>query len=309
RTGEYFAVAATPPGPVFHLVGSLAYGLGWPTLLLSLLAVGLALTRRRRRDWLLLSFLVLWYASISLPQVRYMRYAIPLLPILALLVGRLLDELRKRASEPALPAKRALLAIVRIAAVAALCHALLYTWAYDDAMAGLAGDGGPRAECLPAAGAEAGDSVGTIWPPWFCHPPVEYVNGGHILGHHRVWRRFRRSPYDVRRIGFDLDAAEQLPSFFITTSFEVRYHQRLGTREWRNLQETLWTHYVGEVLYQPAARLGHLPGADMHEAPADWLYPFPEIAVYRLDPDASPGRAEATEGSDESRVEGTDAGS
>ncbi|MGD8237504.1 MAG: glycosyltransferase family 39 protein [Armatimonadota bacterium] len=309
RTGEHLAVAATPPGIVFHLVGSLAYGLGWPTLLLSLAAVGLGLAKRRRRDWLLLSFLLLWYVSISLAQVRYMRYAIPLLPILALLVGRLLHELRERAAEPGLPVKRALLMVVRIAAVAALCHALLYTWAYDDAMAGLTGDGGPRAQCLPRAGAEAGDSIGLIWPPWFCHPPLEYVNGGHILGQHRVWRRFRRSRYDVRPIGFDLHSAEQLPSFFITTSFGVRYHERLGTPDWRNLQETLWSHYVGEVLYDPAAQLGRLPGADMHEAPADWLYPFPEIAVYRLDPNASPGRAEAAEGSSGPGVEATNTGS
>ena len=284
RVGEHPAVEATPPGPIFHLVGSLAYGLGWPMLVLSLVSVGLSLSRARRRDWLLLSFLVLWYVMISLAKVRYMRYAVPMLPILALLVGRLLDELARRVADHRARVKRVALALVRVGAVVALCHALVYTWTYDDAMASLAGDRDARADYLLRAGAGVGDSIGLIWPPWFCHPPVEYVNGGAVLGNHPLWRQFRRSPYDVRSVGFG--PPEELPTFFITTSFEVRDHERAGTAQWRKLQDTLWAHYEQEVLYDPAAHLGRLPGTDMHGAPSDWLYPFPEITVYRRRPGA-----------------------
>jgi 4-amino-4-deoxy-L-arabinose transferase-like glycosyltransferase len=302
RVGEHPAVEATLPGPAFHLVGSLAYGLGWPTLIVSLVALAFALTRRRRRDWLLLIFLVVWYVVISLAKVRYMRYAIPLLPIFALLTGRMLSQVMDRAAQPRTIARRAGLIVLRAAAVAALGHALLYTWAYDDAMVALSvGPGGVRSDCLPNAGAERGDSVGLLWPPWFCHPPLEYVNGGHVIRGQRVWYDFdpKRyvSPYEVRILGYD--PPEDPPKFLVTTAFEVRDHVRADTEAWRNLSRTLTTHYTLDLQgqYDPATQLGKLPGADIRNAPMDWLYPFPGILVYRLRSDESADPDEPTEGS------------
>ncbi len=301
RVGEHPAVEATPPGPVFHLVGSLAYGLGWPMLVLALAAVVYAVVKRRRRDWLLLSFLAAWFIMISLANVRYMRYAIPMLPILALLIGRMLNGFMQRAREPQSRLRRVGLQALRIAAVAALCHALVYTWAYDDAMASVTGTGGARADCLLRAGAGVGDAVGLIWPPWFCHPPVAYVNGGAMLRAMPIWRQFRRSPYEVRALGYD--PPQQLPEFYVVTSFELRDHERVGTEAWRNVSQMLATHYTHVVQYDPAGQLGKLPGADMHNAPMDWLYPFPQINVYRLRSGDGPASTAAAGGGDGPMVE------
>ncbi len=82
----------TGNGFVYHITRNLDAGLGLPLLLLALVSVGYALYRRERGDGLLAAFALPYYVLISLAAVRYARYDIPLLPILALWVGRMLAE-------------------------------------------------------------------------------------------------------------------------------------------------------------------------------------------------------------------------
>ena len=79
----------TGNGFVYHVARNLDAGLGLPLLLLSLVSVGYALYRRERGDGLLAAFALPYYVLIGLAAVRYARYDIPLLPILALWNGRL----------------------------------------------------------------------------------------------------------------------------------------------------------------------------------------------------------------------------
>ena len=82
----------TGSGFVYHVTHNLDAGLGLPLLLLALASVGYAIYRRGRGDALLAAFALPYYVLISLAAVRYARYTIPLLPILALWVGRLLAD-------------------------------------------------------------------------------------------------------------------------------------------------------------------------------------------------------------------------
>ena len=82
----------TGNGFVYHVTRNLDAGLGLPLLLLSLVSVGYALYRRERGDGLLAAFALPYYVLIGLAAVRYARYDIPLLPILALWTGRLLAD-------------------------------------------------------------------------------------------------------------------------------------------------------------------------------------------------------------------------
>lgn len=95
----------TGNGFVYHITHNLDAGLGLPLLLLALISVGYALYRRQRGDALLAAFALPYYILIGLAAVRYARYTIPLLPILALWVGRLLAEGSR--SSLALPRKSA----------------------------------------------------------------------------------------------------------------------------------------------------------------------------------------------------------
>ena len=62
---------------------------------MSLCSIAYALRRRERGDGLLAAFALPYYVLIGLVVVRYARYTIPLLPILALWTGRLLADLSR----------------------------------------------------------------------------------------------------------------------------------------------------------------------------------------------------------------------
>ena len=85
----------TGSGFVYHITRNLDAGLGLPLLLLSLSAIVYAAYRRERGDGLLAAFALPYYVLIGLAVVRYARYIIPLLPILALWTGRLLADLSR----------------------------------------------------------------------------------------------------------------------------------------------------------------------------------------------------------------------
>ena len=82
----------TGSGFAYHVTHNLDAGMGLPLLLLALGSAGYALYRRQRGDALLAAFALPYYILISLAAVRYARYTIPLLPILALWTGRMLAE-------------------------------------------------------------------------------------------------------------------------------------------------------------------------------------------------------------------------
>ena len=85
----------TGSGFVYHITRNLDAGLGLPLLLLSLASIVYAVYRRERGDGLLAAFALPYYVLIGLAVVRYARYVIPLLPILALWTGRLLADLSR----------------------------------------------------------------------------------------------------------------------------------------------------------------------------------------------------------------------
>lgn len=82
----------TGNGFVYTIARNLYAGLGLPLLLLSGAALVYALVRRTRGDGLLAAFALPYYVLVSLAAVRYARYVIPLLPVLAVWAGRLIDE-------------------------------------------------------------------------------------------------------------------------------------------------------------------------------------------------------------------------
>jgi hypothetical protein len=91
--GHGLVFIETAPGWIYHVTSSLAGGLGWPATLLCLAGVGLAIRRRRAADLLLLAYLVPYYLLMGAVQVKFARYMLPLFPVLAVWVGRMVVEL------------------------------------------------------------------------------------------------------------------------------------------------------------------------------------------------------------------------
>lgn len=80
------------PGYLFHLFHSLPEGMGLPLLLLALGGLALALWRRGPADVILLAFVLPYFVFIGSLSSRFERYALPLLPFLALLAALALVE-------------------------------------------------------------------------------------------------------------------------------------------------------------------------------------------------------------------------
>ena len=99
------------------------YGMGPLLMIAGLLGVLWALPRRTTADVLILFFLALYLGTVGRGFMKFIRYAIPLIPFLALLGARFLLELRERARGAARPA-------VTAAAAAALLSGLFLTGAY-----------------------------------------------------------------------------------------------------------------------------------------------------------------------------------
>lgn len=141
RTTLDFVQGANQPQWTFQFTGATAgywfsnllyYGMGPALEALSLLGVLWALWRRRRADLLALLLPAVYFAAIGFGYMKFIRYAIPLLPFLCLLGARLAVEawqgLRSQALRFAAAAATALVG----AASLFYCLAYLGIYARDD---------------------------------------------------------------------------------------------------------------------------------------------------------------------------------
>ena len=273
----------TGSGFVYHIARNLNAGLGLPLLLLALASVGYAAFKRGRGDGLLAAFALPYYVLISLVAVRYARYTIPLLPVLALWTGRMVADW----SRAAVPARRSV-ALWASAAVLGLtlvwCLRLVGFMANQDMrdwalrFINASKDGG-RSAALP--------TVGFAAMPWFGTPPVSpYFS----LPNPGGWRRVV-TPQEASRIVYnkDWDAAlleARRPDIVVLSEYDYADALRLKDPDARHYLEVLRRDYTpGTVLVDNNSalstqytRIGGLPTRDW---PHDMLYTCPIISFYK----------------------------
>ncbi len=161
-TGHGDVFAATPPALLYHALFNLKWGLGWPLLIVSAVAVGYSVYRRRPGDILLLAFLIPFYSLMGLAQIKFARYTLPLFPPLALLVGSLIPWPVTDSSS------RRQTVIISGAIGAAAVFALLFSLAIDNTMNGT----DPRDQAAAYLRQSGVQSVGFATGPWFNAPPL-----------------------------------------------------------------------------------------------------------------------------------------
>lgn len=98
----------------FWFTNLLWFGMGPPLLLAALAGAGWALWRRRTGDVLVLTYLGFYLATVGTGFMKFVRYAIPLIPLFSLLAARLLVELQERLQGRSRTAARALAAAVLV---------------------------------------------------------------------------------------------------------------------------------------------------------------------------------------------------
>jgi hypothetical protein len=270
----------TAPGWIYHITNSLLYGLGLIPLIITIMAVILALIKRTGQDWYLLAFLLPYYLVVGAAQVKFARYMIPLFPVFAILIGRL-------AAEPSLfrPMLRKL--CVGAAAASFLCAALM-TLSFDRVLAGR----DPRDETLRAFRiallAPRGATIGFARLPWYDVPPFAPEFTAPQPGLRRraaeSLTEFRcRLPADNTEL--DLSVLERdSPDRVILSDLATEDWDRLHYKPWLDFKAVLDRRYIRGWQLEPAVWTGGFGLRKPAYLPNDILYVCPKISVYMLKP-------------------------
>ncbi len=252
--------AHTGNGFVYLIARNLDAGLGLPLLLLCLASVVYAATRRTRGDGLLAAFALPYTILISLAVVRYARYTIPLLPIIALWAGRLLADV-SRLPHPARRGAGLVLGAATLLLTLADAGWLVQAMAGPD----------PRDQALAwlDAHAPAPTPVGFTVQPWFYTPPL---SPWFCAPHPGTWRG-PTDPATAARIVYtrdwDMTALAQAP-FLVTTS----YDDTVAAAPPYAITALLTTH-ARAVQFVRKDLTGRVPNL-----PSDMAYPSPTITIY-----------------------------
>lgn len=271
RTGHGLVFQGTPPAWLYHLITSLRFGLGVPLLALLLAALLPAVWRRSPADLVVAAWVVPYYLVIGMAQVKFMRYALPLVPVLIAwaavvwadwLAGACLSRARSLAAA-------GLVAAGLWTAGSAVTYTALFAVA----------DPRDRAAAWIRGTLPPGSSVALTTVPWFYTPPLVPLNGG-PLTQDAFERQRPRWPYAFQVGGWTADRLlAQRPHCFIASNLEeqIRDGLRLDLPETRALVMALERYYRKEV-FAPLATWPGLFGPGY--PPEDWVYPAPTIAVY-----------------------------
>lgn len=283
------------PGPTFENTGSgfvylithtLNAGLGLPLLLFALASLVYAGVRRTQGDGLLAAFAVPYALVIGLAAVRYARYAVPLLPLLALWCGRLMADWTTMRARPGFALRVSAVAVVLLLTLAD-CVSLVRPMAQPD----------PRDRALAwLEQAPAPATVGFAAQPWFGSPPLSpYFSMPKPGG----WRAFAPGSNPVRldldgrqwslivpTADWDVSVLAQNPPRYVVLS-EYDYQDALRLRDPRALLflSLLRQRYTQAAVFGgPPALLRTRPflgGLPTQGLPHDMLYPDPAILIYQ----------------------------
>lgn len=288
--GHGLVFAGTGSGFIYTFANSLWYGLG--PLLAALLVVSIiyAVVRKDRGALMVLAFLVPYYLIISLSQVRFVRYTLPMYPAIAMLVGWMVTDYYGRlAHRRALIAKTAWAAVAVFVALVTLYTTLIVVRMF--------GDRDPRnlAAAWVNRHIEMGGAIGVIEVPWFYSPPLSKDLGFGSLP--QRLEAARNAPYefvifsecDTSGCWWTLDTP---PRWIITSNYETEDAERLANNEslskdQRNQVDRVLTdlelirrHYVVRASYDQSQR-NFLKIFGMR-LPHDMGYVSPTITIYEL---------------------------
>ncbi len=276
RQGMGLLFEQTGIGWVYHLTSSLRYGLGLPLLALSLAAVGVALWKRKPQDLYLLSFLLLYYLVIGAAQVRFMRYMIPMLPVIAVLIGRLLANrwTENKGLMTAVRAGGAVALVLTLGISLALTRLMVIPDARDEALDFIR-NRIPKGQVLAFARTPWYD-VPPLAPGFTAPNPSARREAAETQGQYAI-----RLPQDGRELEVSV-FEPTLPDAVILSDIATQDWERLKIPEWTALKERL-SRYTPNVFECVPSFAGINLGKPDH-VPNDLLYIYPRITIYTRKP-------------------------
>ena len=268
----------TGNGFVFQIARNLDAGLGLPLLLLALASLVYGAMRRERGDGILAAFALPYYVLISLAVVRYARYALPLLPLLALWSGRFLAALSRQPRpiwRVAVAAGGAAIFLFTLLDSYYLIRPMARPDSRDAAFAWL------QAQAQPSAPVALDASPWFQMPPlspWFTHPQP------------KAWQMYHLTTLEEAHCvynGTDFDAdllQAQRPPFVVVSEYDYADHLRLRDGQIDAFLAVLKKDYAAPVIFDspppPLGRRKSIDGLPVQDLPHDMLYAAPAILVY-----------------------------
>jgi hypothetical protein len=276
RVGGTFAFVETGSGWLYHLLGGLPVGLGFPLLAAAVVGVLAAIRLPSRAARLSLVWLGLYLLVIGFGRERFIRYLVPLTPFLCVLAATGLQWLVTLGRRP----------FPRLAAhgLAGAVPALTLLYAIGQALLFVGPDPRDTAweRVQPAVTSpNLRLRVGLTQEPWFFHPPVSPFNAGPLSrSAFEDWNE--KAGGRVVVTGWQAGAlAEPAPDVFFLSDLESRDRLRLGDPDAVSFVAALNSTYTVRHEFATAAPAWSTwPAPGRRHAPPDWLYPDPHITMY-----------------------------
>jgi len=279
KMGHGFVFAGTGSGYVYHFTHSLWDGMGLPLLALAAIGILYAFCRRTTGDLILLVFVVAYYAVIGAAQVKFARYVIPLLPVLAILAARVSSDLIAGLLKRGLFAK-ALGYIAVLVLLLITGYTLFYSLALDRVFAST--DTRDRAAAWVRNNVLPGSSIGLPTIPWFYTPPLDPYFGLVDSGDRRE-RVQELLDYALVVGTREWDAAllkRELPDYVILSEFEYEDRLRIRDKAAERYFRVLQRDYRLGGRFADAPSLFGLRVPALRELPHDMSYASPTILIY-----------------------------
>ncbi|RYG75111.1 phospholipid carrier-dependent glycosyltransferase [bacterium] len=238
-SGDIFK--GTGNGWIYHLTFNLPFVLTWPLIIAA--ALGIYFAAKKREFWPVLAFGGLFFLSLGLSQVRFMRYLLPLIPGLCLLAAFGLSRL---------PLKKVSAAVLALFALLG-CLNVDSPFTQTD----------PRDQARAFTGV---DRVALEEQPWFLTPP--YQPNDRTTG--------PGTAPNVDVLDRNVDSLKNTEDKFVVQSeIFARERERLGTED--EFDKLLKERYPERQNFKNSVPLA-LPGRSF--VPHDYLYTNPETRVY-----------------------------
>lgn len=290
--GHGLVFAGTGNGFIYTFTHSLWYGLGPGLAILFALAVAWSLVKRDKSALILLAFVLPYYALISISEVRFARYALPMYPAVAILIaGFIVDLWRVLSASRVRSFKWIWVGIVIVVAAGTMT----YTLALDRLFA--LPDPRDEAQIWIQENVAKGSGVGVIEVPWFYSPPLSKNLGSGVLSQ-RI-EQSQQTPYDLTIFtNFIKPGGWYTPDsrleWIITSDYETEDALRLKNN--KSLSEDnagqvkramtdldlIRQHYSEAETFSNKVSLFGIDLLDTCSLPHDMRYPSPTITIYRL---------------------------
>lgn len=262
----------TGNGWVYHAIFNAPFLMTLPLLLVSVGGVVFTRIKRRRETCMLFTWLALYFFALGFSQVRFLRYLLPLAPVLCVFAGCAFMALR--AYRPSLTRAAAVLLLI-VAAWGA--HDVLYPFVAVDSRDAAAQW---MARTTGASAAQTPARVGMPGAPWFYSPPLSPLDSPpyRVLSPEQLLQ-LSGNKYQFIYTGFEASKLQsEKPEYFVVSELEWRERERLNDRGFENFMNTLKQDYSLAINFKNNSPLA-LPGRAF--VPHDFLYPDPEIRIYR----------------------------